>query len=64
MNQDNAVKKSAQLIEEKTALPDGPNVGPSPYEHRVAQGEMPASVARPDGGMKQEKPVGGNQDSE
>lgn len=36
------IEKSRDLIDEVAEIPDGPNVGPSPNEHRAAQGELPA----------------------
>lgn len=32
------IQESAQVLTEKTDIPDGPNVGPSPMEHLAAQG--------------------------
>lgn len=32
------MRKSAQVLAEKTTIPDGPNVAPSPLEHLAAQG--------------------------
>ena len=32
------MQESAQVLAEKTNIPDGPNVAPSPKEHLAAQG--------------------------
>ena len=36
-----AVRESQKVLEEKTQIPDGPNVAPSPLEHLAAQGVLP-----------------------
>lgn len=32
------MQESAQIVAQKTDIPDGPNVGPSPQEHLAAKG--------------------------
>lgn len=35
------VRESEKVLAEKTSIPDGPNVAPSPLEHLAAQGVIP-----------------------
>lgn len=38
------IQESAQVVSEKTDIPDGPNVAPSPQEHLAAQGIVQAPL--------------------
>ena len=44
MTNKDVMEQSAQVLAEKTELPDGPNVAPSPREHLAAQGIVQPAV--------------------
>ncbi|MCD2512534.1 hypothetical protein [Comamonas endophytica] len=46
------MQESARVVDEKSDIPDGPNVGPSPQEHLAAKGivKPPAEPAELPGG--------------